>query len=74
VPCVKTSFVSFAQTLLLWSRRFGSGNEDFDGDDDLVGDDDLLGDAEDRFTGLFVGESNFKSMTRTKKLCPVDKE
>jgi len=56
VPCVKTSFVSFAQTLLLWSRRFGSGNEDFDGEDDLVGE------AEERLTGLFVGEGNFKSM------------
>jgi len=59
VPCVKESFVSFAQMLLLWSRRFGSGNAAFDGEDDFVGD------AEDRFTGLLVGEGNFRSIMQT---------
>jgi hypothetical protein len=37
------------------SRRFGSGAETFEGDEDLEGE------AEDRLTGLFVGEGGLSS-------------
>ena len=50
---MRTSLVSFAQTLLVCRRRFGSGKAAF------VGEDDLVGDATERLTGLFVGEGGF---------------
>lgn len=56
-PCIKLSFVSFAQILFVCNRNLGSGNDDFDGDDDFEGD------AEDLLTGLFVGEGILKSIT-----------
>jgi hypothetical protein len=39
------------------SRKFGSGGTVFEGEDDLEGD------ADDRFTGLFVGEGGLSSIT-----------
>jgi hypothetical protein len=57
VPCVNPSFVSFAHKLFVCNRRLGSGKADLDGDPDFVGD------AEDRLTGLFVGEGGFKSIS-----------
>ena len=51
--------MSLAQILFVCNRSFGSGNETFVGDD-------FVGDAEDRFTGLFVGDGNFTSIVNNK--------
>jgi hypothetical protein len=56
VPCVNPSFVSFAHKLFVCNRRLGSGNADLEGDPDFIGD------AEDRLTGLFVGEGGLRSI------------
>jgi hypothetical protein len=57
VPCVNPIFVSFAHRLLVCNRRLGSGKADLEGEPDFVGD------AEDRLTGLFVGEGGFSSIS-----------
>jgi hypothetical protein len=64
-PCVKASLVSFAQILFVWSRRFGSGADDLLGDD-FIGD-DFVGDAEERLTGLLVGDGGLRSIKTNGK-------
>lgn len=56
VPCGKASLLSFAQTLLVWRRKFGSGVADLLGED-FVGDA-----AEERLTGLFAGDASLTSI------------
>jgi hypothetical protein len=50
MPLVNTSFVSFAQMLFVCNLKLTSGK------DALLGD--FVGDAEERLTGLFVGDGS----------------
>jgi len=50
-PLVNTSLVSFAQMLLVCNLRLISGKDAFEGEV-------FIGDAEDRLTGLFVGDGS----------------